>query len=211
MSKNSITCVACGAGDQVRAVGAVVLDGHTHTHSTGSVARVVGLAPAIGVISQQGVAVTQTAQLLAPPPLPPPRTGWYAWIAVLTAYCLCWAVLGVATWPSTAAERDQADLWAAIVGPTAFAAPGLIALTFVIAGLIRRRRKDRTWRRVAPYVARLHGQAWYCGRCAGVFFVPGTVPGHVPTETLIPITDFRDTLWRYGHRQWEFDGQARTR
>jgi hypothetical protein len=186
----------------------MLLDGHTHTSSSGVAAGAIGLTPAIGMVTHRGVAVTDTARLLAPPPLPPSRTGWYVWIAVLAAYCLCWAGLGVATWPDTSAEDGEVSRWGAIAGPAVLASPGLIALVLVAAALIRRRRKDQLWRRVTPYFGQLHERAWYCRRCAGAFFLPGTVPDHVPTGTLIPIADFRDTVWMYSQRQREAVEQA---
>jgi hypothetical protein len=196
-----ITCAVCWSGDQVRTVRAVLLDGHTHSVSSGAVVGAVGAVPMVGAFGQRGWAMTDTARLLAPPPLPPPRTGWYAWIAVLTMYCLCWVSLGVASWPDAPAGEDQRDLWAGVVAPAVFAVPGMIALGLVVAALIRRRRKDAIWRRVAPHVAWLHERAWYCGRCAGAFFLRGTVPDSAPTGALIPIARFRDTLWLIGHQQ----------
>ena len=77
----------------------MVLDGQTTIHLSGTYAAAVGWTPASGVISQSGQSTTTAANLLAPPPLPPPRTGWYVWIVVLATYCLCWAGLGVASWP----------------------------------------------------------------------------------------------------------------
>jgi hypothetical protein len=75
----------------------------------------------------------------------------------------------------------------------------------VVAGLIRLSREDRVRRRVARYVARIHHQSWYCGRCGGVFFRPGTVPAHVPTNVLIPAADFRDTVWLHGYHHWRIE------
>jgi hypothetical protein len=98
----------------------------------------------------------------------------------------------------------------AIIGPIVVAAPGLLVLALVTAGLIRRKRKDRVWRSVAPHFAQLHERAWYCGRCGGAFFTRGTVPDHVLTETLIPIGGFRDTVWLLGHQQWERQSQKMT-
>jgi hypothetical protein len=200
MNATPTACPGCRLSDHARSVNAVLLDGHTSTHSVGTYGGMVGFAPAGGVVTQHGRAVTGTAQLLMPPPLPPPRTGWYGWIAVLTAYCLFWPFVGVIAWSGPPQARPS--LQVAITGPAILAAPGLIALALVIAGLVRIKRKDRLRRNVAPWVAMIHQQAWYCGRCAGAFFRAGTVPKSIPTGTLIPIGAFRDTIWLLGHQQW---------
>ena len=81
----------------------------------------------------------------------------------------------------------------------------MIALVLVMIGLIRRLRTDRLRRAVAPYSAAIYQQAWYCARCAGVFYLPGTVPAHVPTGALVPVEAFRDTVWLAGHHSWVAD------
>jgi hypothetical protein len=186
-------CPACRLGDQVRAVNAVLLDGHATSQS----------------VTQYRRAVTDTARLLALPPMPPPRTAWYGWIAVLAGYCLCWALVGVASWrsrppPSETSVSPLMD----IIAPTFFAAPGLVALPLVIWGLVRLKRKDRLRRDVAPWVAAIHQRAWYCARCAGAFFLAGTVPEAVVTEALIPVGAFRDSVWLLGYHHWRARQQS---
>lgn len=179
------------------------MDGQASVHLSGGYAGVVGLAPSGGVISQSGRSATDLAELLSPPPLPRPRDAWYIWTVVLLVYVGCWAGMGVVAWPDAADQASGVSPVTGVLAPLACAAPGIIALALVVAGLVRATRRDRIRRRVDPYVAEVYSQAWYCGRCAGVFFRPGTVPAHVHVDRLIPVVAFRDTIWLYGYHSWQ--------
>ena len=81
-----------------------------------------------------------------------------------------------------------------VIGAIALTVPALVVIGVLFAVVLRPRRADREWLRAKPAMAEAWDAAWYCGRCAGAFFVSPAMPLLVPVGQLIALGHFRQIV-----------------
>jgi hypothetical protein len=170
-----------------RRVEAVVMEGRSGIAMSGTYVGMVGSAAAVGVSTHSGMATTNLAAFLSFPARPPSRAMMKFWIAFLAVSLAMFGII--------AASAGDAG-WVAVT--LLFVLPTLVTLLILSSRFVERRRKDRVWYSLEPGMAAAWHAAWYCGRCAGTFFVQTFPLAFVKVGELIPLQEFRNALYAAG-------------